>query len=87
MSSRRSRVGTETVVRVATVALIVILFDGGLKIGWRRFGTALVPIASLGIVGTFATAGGMTVVAHWALGLGWTPPACSGPRSRRPIRR
>ena len=30
-------VSTETVVRVASVALIVILFDGGLGIGWRRF--------------------------------------------------
>ena len=71
-------VGNETVVRVATLALIVILFDGGLKIGWRRFETALVPIASLGIVGTFATAAGMTVVAHWALGLGWTPAGLLG---------
>ena len=60
------------------VALIVILFDGGLSIGWRRFETALVPIASLGIVGTFATAAGMTLVAHWALGLGWTPAGLLG---------
>ena len=30
-------VSTETVIRIATVALIVILFDGGLSIGWRRF--------------------------------------------------
>ena len=30
-------VSNETVIRVATVALIVILFDGGLSIGWRRF--------------------------------------------------
>ena len=33
----RSSVSTKTVERVATVALIVILFDGGLSIGWRRF--------------------------------------------------
>src|SRR4051794_29671157 len=32
----RLSVSTETVIRVATVALIVILFDGGLSIGWRR---------------------------------------------------
>jgi potassium/hydrogen antiporter len=64
-------VSTKTVVRVATVALIVILFDGGLDIGWRRFRRAVVPIASLGVVGTFATAGGTTLFAHWALGFGW----------------
>ena len=61
-----------TVERVATVALIVILFDGGASIGWRRFRAALGPIASLGIVGTFATAGGAALLAHWALGLDWT---------------
>jgi NhaP-type Na+/H+ and K+/H+ antiporter len=40
-------VSTATVVRVATVALIVILFDGGLGIGWRRLRYSLVPVASL----------------------------------------
>src|SRR5690348_14685351 len=43
-----------TVERVGTVALIVILFDGGASIGLRRFRAAAVPIASLGILGTFA---------------------------------
>jgi potassium/hydrogen antiporter len=57
--------------RVATVALIVILFDGGASIGWRRFRVAAVPIASLGVIGTFATAGLVALFAHWALGLGW----------------
>jgi cell volume regulation protein A len=64
-------VGNETVVRVATLALIVILFDGGLAIGWRRFRVAATPIVLLGVVGTFATAGGVALVAHWALGLSW----------------
>ena len=31
----RLELSNETVIRVATVALIVILFDGGLSIGWR----------------------------------------------------
>jgi cell volume regulation protein A len=60
-----------TVERLATVALIVILFDGGASIGLRRFRVAAVPIASLGIFGTFATAGAVAVFAHWALGLHW----------------
>ena len=54
-----------------TVALIVILFDGGASIGWRRFRVAAVPIVSLGILGTFATAGLVASFAHVVLGLGW----------------
>lgn len=71
-------VSTETVVRVASVALIVILFDGGLSIGWVRFRTAVVPIASLGVLGTFASAAGVMLFAHWALGFGWTPAGLLG---------
>jgi cell volume regulation protein A len=63
---------TTTVERVATLALIVILFDGGASIGWRRFRVAAVPIATLGTLGTFATAGLAALFAHWALGLSWT---------------
>jgi len=50
-----------TVERIGVVALIVILFDGGMTIGWRRFRRAAVPIASLGIVGTLATAAHRTL--------------------------
>lgn len=71
-------VSTKTVVQVATVALIVILFDGGLGIGWRRFRRSLVPIASLGVAGTFATAGGIAIFAHSALGFGWTTAGLLG---------
>jgi len=60
-----------TVERIATVALIVILFQGGSSIGQRRFRLAAVPIASLGVLGTFACAGLVTVFAHVAFGLGW----------------
>jgi cell volume regulation protein A len=60
-----------TVERLATVALVAILFDGGESIGRRRFRAAAVPIASLGILGTFAVAGAVAVFGHLALGLGW----------------
>ena len=60
-----------TVERIATVALIVILFDGGASIGWRRFRAAAVPIAFLGVFGTFLTAGLIAVFAHWVLGFAW----------------
>ncbi len=60
-----------TVEHVSTVALVIILFDGGLAIGWARFRESAAPIAMLGVVGTFATAGGIALVAHWVLGLSW----------------
>jgi len=43
-----------TVERVGVVAVIVILFDGGMHIGWRQAAVSLVPIVSLVILGTFA---------------------------------
>lgn len=60
-----------TVEAIVTVALVVILYDGGASIGWRRFKVAAVPIVSLGVLGTFATAGLVAVFAHLVLGLGW----------------
>jgi potassium/hydrogen antiporter len=62
---------TTTVERIATLALIVILFDGGTSIGWRRFRASAAPIAALGTLGTFATAALVTLFAHWAIGLPW----------------
>jgi cell volume regulation protein A len=60
-----------SVERVGTVALIVILFDGGSSIGLERFRAAAIPIASLGVLGTFATAGLVALFVHGAFGLGW----------------
>ena len=71
-------VSTATVERIATIALIVILFNGGAAIGWRRFREAAAPIASLGVLGTFATAGVVALFAHAALGLGWTTAGLLG---------
>ncbi|HUZ83706.1 MAG TPA: cation:proton antiporter [Gaiellales bacterium] len=60
-----------TVSRIGVVALIVILFDGGSGIGWTRLRSSLGPVVTLGVVGTFLTAGAIAVVAHYALGLAW----------------
>jgi cell volume regulation protein A len=60
-----------TVERIGVVALIVILFDGGMDIGWRRFRVAAVPILSLGLLGTFASAGLIALAAHVLLDLSW----------------
>ena len=57
--------------RIAIVALIIILFNGGTLVGWRRFRVAAVPIISIGVLGTFATAGVIAVVAHYVFGFDW----------------
>ena len=57
--------------RLAVLALIVILFDGGMRVGWTRFRESAVPIVSLGLLGTFATAGLMTLAAHYLLDFKW----------------
>lgn len=61
-----------TVERIAVVALIVILFNGGMDIGWRRLRDSAGPVLSVGLLGTFATAGLIAVFIHYALGIDWT---------------
>jgi potassium/hydrogen antiporter len=60
-----------TVERVVTVALAVILFDGGMNMGRRRFGSVAGAVGWIGVVGTFATAAGVAVAAHVIFGLEW----------------
>lgn len=62
---------TQTVQRVITLALVVVLFDGGMHIGWSRFRAAIVPILSVGVVGTFLTAAGGALVLHYVCGISW----------------
>jgi potassium/hydrogen antiporter len=57
--------------RIAVVALILILFDGGLHIGLGRFRRSAGPIVALGVLGTFLTAGLVAVAAHWILDFSW----------------
>jgi potassium/hydrogen antiporter len=67
----RDALSIEVVERIGAVALLVILFDGGLHIGLARFRRSAVPILALGVVGTFATAGLVALAAHYVLGLSW----------------
>lgn len=60
-----------TVERVVTVALICILFDGGMHLGWSRFRGSAGPIAAIGVLGTFLTAAAAALVAHLLFGLDW----------------
>ncbi len=72
------RMPVVTVQRVVTVALIVLLFDGGMHIGWRRFRSAAAPVTWIGVVGTFATTAGIAALAHLLFGFGWLPALLLG---------
>jgi cell volume regulation protein A len=67
----QSALSVHEVQDVATVALVVILFDGGLQIGAARFRRSLRPILALGVVGTFLTAGVVALAARYLLGFSW----------------
>jgi cell volume regulation protein A len=66
------RLSIRDVERIGVVALIIILFNGGTLVGWRRFRVAAVPIFTLGVFGTFATAGVIAVAAHYLFDFSWT---------------
>jgi cell volume regulation protein A len=67
----RDALSIQAVERIGVVALIIILFDGGLHIGLGRFRRSAAPILVLGVVGTFATAGLVALAAHYVLGFSW----------------
>src|ERR1700744_5742025 len=60
-----------TVERVVTLALAIILFDGGMHIGRQRFRTAATAIVWVGIAGTLVTAAGTAVAPPDGAGLSW----------------
>jgi cell volume regulation protein A len=60
-----------TVQQVVSVALAIILFDGGMHIGWRRFRGAAEAIVWVGVAGTLITAAGTAACAYFAAGLSW----------------
>ncbi len=76
--SVRHALSIKAVERISVLALVVILFDGGMRLGWRRFRRSLAPITWLGIVGTFATAAAIALPAHYAFGFGWTTASLIG---------
>lgn len=65
------RLSITSIERIVTVALAVILFDGGMHIGRHRFREAAGTVTWLGVAGTFTTAAGVAMAAHWLFGLGW----------------
>ncbi len=61
----------KTVEEVVTIALIVILFDGGTHIGWSRLREAVGATLLLGVLGTFLTTALAALLMHAAFGLEW----------------
>ena len=60
-----------TVQDIVTVALVVILFDGGMHIGWARFRANAAAITWIGVVGTALTTAVLGLLAHLVFGLPW----------------
>jgi cell volume regulation protein A len=65
------RMPIEQVQRIVTVALVLILFDGGMGLGLDRFRREAAAIAWLGVAGTLVTAAALAAVAHLLFGLDW----------------
>ena len=63
---------------IVSVALIFILFDGGMNIGWRRFRSSMGSIAWIGVAGTAVSAAALAACAHFVFGLGWQPSLLLG---------
>jgi cell volume regulation protein A len=57
--------------QIVTVALVVILFDGGMHIGPRKLRTVLGAVLSVGVLGTFLTTAALALLAHALFGFGW----------------
>jgi len=60
---------TELARTLGTIALVLILFEGGLTAGWSEIRPVLGTAASLATVGTAVTAGLAGVAAKWIFGL------------------
>jgi cell volume regulation protein A len=57
--------------RIVTVALALILFDGGMHIGWSRMRKSAGAVVWVGVAGTLVTAGAVAVAAHLLFGFAW----------------
>ncbi len=60
-----------TVEQIVTIALIVLLFDGGMNIGWGKLRRTAGAVLWLGVAGTLVTAVAVAVPAHLLFGLDW----------------
>jgi cell volume regulation protein A len=65
------RLSVDAIEQIVTLALVVILFDGGLHIGMGRFRSTAAPIVWIGVAGTFVTTGALAVLAHFLFSFEW----------------
>ena len=63
---------------VGTLALVVILLQGGLDSGLAALRRELAPVLALGVIGTGITFGLVALAAHAVLELAWTPALIVG---------
>jgi cell volume regulation protein A len=63
---------------VGSIALALILFDGGLRTRFATFRSVLAPAGLLATVGVLLTAALTAPVARYVLGLGWAPSLLVG---------
>ena len=56
---------------VGVIALVLILFEGGLSTSWRRLRNVAVPAALLSTIGVVVTAALTGLAAHWLFDLPW----------------
>lgn len=65
------RMPVDTVEQIVTVALVLLLFDGGMNMGWGALRRTAGAVVWLGVVGTLVTAAAAAAAAHYLLGLDW----------------
>ena len=67
-----------SVEHVVTLALAVILFDGGMRLGWHRLRPAAFAATWIGVMGTLATAIALALAARLLFGFDWQPALLLG---------
>ncbi|WP_432133745.1 MULTISPECIES: cation:proton antiporter domain-containing protein [unclassified Streptomyces] len=68
----------ELVQQLVTIALVFILFDGGISLGWRRLRPSLAAASWMGLAGTVVIAAATGSLAHVLLGFDWLPALLLG---------
>ncbi|MBQ1016823.1 cation:proton antiporter [Micromonospora sp. D93] len=66
-----SELSLHTVRHLVEIALVLVLFSGGMNMGWRRLRPSLGPVALVGVVGTLLTAGVLALTLRWVFGFDW----------------
>ena len=70
--------GPDVIAIFGTIALVIVLLQGGLQCGLEAVRSQIAPVLSLGIAGTAVTFGLVALAAHELVGLGWTPALLLG---------